>query len=74
MRLLSARDCANMFSVTTKTWYEWVRNDPTAPRQAIETPRFSRWRDCDVAAYQETLIAEQRTGYMKKGAKTGEAA
>jgi predicted DNA-binding transcriptional regulator AlpA len=64
----AARDCANLFHVTTKTWYEWVKNDPTAPKPVHEAPRFTRWDEADVLTYQALLIAERRTGYGKRKA------
>jgi hypothetical protein len=37
MRWMSANSCAALFDVTPKTWYQWVREDPTAPRPEQRT-------------------------------------
>ena len=66
MRELSAKSCAELFDVTRKTWYEWVRNDPAAPLPVHEAPGYTRWDETDVLAYQALLIAERRTGHVKK--------
>jgi predicted DNA-binding transcriptional regulator AlpA len=66
MQEMSAKDCAGLFKVKPKTWYEWCRYDPTAPRPVHHAPRFTRWNEEDVLAYQALLIAENRTGYVKR--------
>jgi predicted DNA-binding transcriptional regulator AlpA len=68
MNFLTAHDCANLFRVTKKTWYEWVRCDTVAPKPVLTASHYTRWNEDDVLAYQKILIAEQRTGYMKKTA------
>jgi predicted DNA-binding transcriptional regulator AlpA len=63
---MSANSCAKMFDVTTKCWYQWVRNDPTAPKPVHVAPRHTRWDEEEVLAYQALLIREGRTGYGKR--------
>jgi predicted DNA-binding transcriptional regulator AlpA len=65
---MSANSCARLFEVTTKCWYEWVHDDPAAPKPVHEAPRFTRWDKKEVREYQALLIRENRTGYGKRKA------
>ncbi|GHV50299.1 hypothetical protein FACS1894216_02230 [Synergistales bacterium] len=65
---LSAKSCAELFDVSLGCWYEWMKNDPSAPKPIHEAPRFKRWDAAEVLAYRELLREEKRTGYGKKKA------
>lgn len=67
-QLLDAKGCAALLSISVGAWYDWVRNDPTAPQPVLKAGKgktaFSRWLLADVEAYTQLLIKEQRTGYI----------
>lgn len=56
-RLISAPEAARILGYKSRvSWYEWLRKDPEAPRPAIVSKKFSRWRLSDVMAYMELRI------------------
>ncbi len=79
MRLISAKTCAALFDVTTTTWRDWCKYDPTAPQPVISTGQgmnFARWSWHEVQKYMRLLIKEKRSGYIKEAhqKKKGEKA
>ena len=64
MDFLRAKGCARRLGITTKTWYKWQELDPTFPKPVIKTPGYVVWREEDVAAYQQLLIEQNRSGSM----------
>ena len=56
MIYLSAKDCAKLFGIKVNSWYRWIRCDSTAPKRAIRAPRYTRWNEDDVLAYQRLLM------------------
>lgn len=65
MRFVRAATCAKMLDTTTKTWYDWVKHDPTAPQPVIQAGQYSVWLYHEVQCYMRMLIKENRTGYIK---------
>lgn len=61
-KLISAAQCADLFSVHRTTWWYWVRHDPDAPRPALRGSNLTRWRQSDVALYMERRIARSAAG------------
>ena len=68
MKMLRSKGCAELFGIHHTTWEKWVELDPTAPQPVVKSRGWVTWAEADVLAYQELLIKEGRSGYVKKTA------
>lgn len=50
-KLISAKECAKLFSVHKVTWWRWCRTDPEAPKPVLREGHLTRWRLSDVIGY-----------------------
>lgn len=65
MQFLRAQDCADRLGISRKTWYDWWDSGLAFPEPVIKTAGYVVWLEEDVTAYQELLIRERRSGYVK---------
>lgn len=59
--LISADTCAAIGEASVSWWHEEVRAG-RAPRPAIQQPRFTRWRRCQVIEFWANRVARAADG------------